>query len=251
MMTHTPSSSQRKKENSPSTSGEPSSLDASQPPWVTVSVIILAGGGSTRMGQNKLWLSLGDYPLIEHVTRRICPLASEIIVSANDAQPFAEMQNRLSVPLRVVADTFSGVGPLAGLHAGLSAARSDLALLIAADMPFVIVALGRLLVGLADGFDAVVPLIPSPLIAKPRVPRPLPGELIEQPLYAVYRRTCLPAITARLAARDYQMFDFLADVRTRYVVPAEMSAVDPDLRSFFNVNTPDDWREAQRLLLTD
>jgi molybdenum cofactor guanylyltransferase len=95
----------------------------------------------------------------------------------------------------------------------------------------------------------VVPLIPSPHITKPRIPMPKPGELVEQPLFAVYRRSCLRAIAACLDAADYRMFSFFANVRTRYVTPDELRVYDPELRSFFNVNTPDDWRDAQRLAM--
>jgi molybdopterin-guanine dinucleotide biosynthesis protein A len=66
-------------------------------------------------------------------------------------------------------------------------------------------------------------------------------------LFAVYRRTCLAAIAACLDAGDHRMFSFFAAVRTRYVKPDDLRVLDPDLRSFFNVNTPDDWRAAQQL----
>ncbi len=127
-----------------------------------LSVLILAGGGSRRMGQDQVWLLLDGVPLVERVVRRVLPVASEVLFSANAAAPFAQLASSLPVPSRVVADLFPGAGPLAGIHAGLSAARHDLLLALAADMPFVNLALVRYMLGLAQGRDAVVPQIPLP-----------------------------------------------------------------------------------------
>jgi molybdopterin-guanine dinucleotide biosynthesis protein A len=89
------------------------------------------------------------------------------------------------------------------------------------------------MIGLAPGFDAVVPQL-----------RREAGEPTWEPLHALYRRSCARAIAARLAAGDRQVISFLADVRTRPLTPAEVAAIDPQARSFFNINTPDDWRRA-------
>jgi len=212
-----------------------------------LSVIVLAGGASTRMGQNKLWLTLDGQPLIERVLRRIRPISDDIIISANEPAPYARSARTLGITAQTVTDHYAGAGPLAGLHAGLLAARHDLTLLIAGDMPFISIDLVRTLAGLAQGYQAVIPMAPVRHVAKRRYPQPERGALVEQTLHALYRRSCLPAIARRLDAGEHQMLSFYADVRTRYVAPETMQAVDPGLLSFFNVNTPDDWQEAQRL----
>ena len=142
------------------------------------------------------------------------------------------------VPTRVVPDLYPGAGPLAGLHAGLSAARCDLLLAVAGDMPFVNPALVAYLVEVMPGFD----------VAIPELPHPRTGEPVKEPLHALYRRRCLTAVAARLAAGDRQMIGFLPDVRVRVVPPDEIRHFDPDFRSFFNVNTPEDRSAAERLL---
>jgi molybdopterin-guanine dinucleotide biosynthesis protein A len=202
-----------------------------------LSVLILAGGRSRRMGQDKAWLRLDGAALVERVARRVLPVAEEVLFSANAAEPFAQLTSSLPVPAAVVADLFPGAGPLAGIHAGLRAARGDLLLALAVDLPFVNLALVRHIVGLAQGWDAVVP----------QMPHPTTGELVWEPLHALYRRSCLPAITARLAAGERRTVSFLSDVRTRPLTLAEITPFDPELRSFFNVNTADDWHDAQRL----
>ena len=141
----------------------------------------------------------------------------------------------LPVPGRVVVDQYPGFGPLAGIHAGLSAANNDLALVVAADMPFVNVTLLQHMIGLARGYDGVVPYVQDP--------HKTIGGL--EPLHALYRRSCLPAIAKHLAANDRQAFCFFEEVRIRAVSFEEIRTYDPRLLSFFNVNTPEDWREAQ------
>jgi molybdopterin-guanine dinucleotide biosynthesis protein A len=127
---------------------------------------------------------------------------------------------------------------LAGLHAGLSAARCELLLAVAGDMPFINPALVAHLVVLMPGFDVVIP----------ELPHPRTGEPVKEPLHALYRRSCLGAVAARLAAGDRQMISFLPDVRARTIGPDEIRDFDPDFRSFFNVNTLEDWRAAEKML---
>ena len=145
------------------------------------------------------------------------------------------------MPARIVADLYPGAGPLAGLHAGMNAARYGLVLALAGDMPFVNMALIRQMIALAEGYDAVVPEVPS----RQR------GDLFKEPLHALYRTSCYPAVVARLEAGDRPMVSFLPDVRARFISPDEIRRFDPDFRSFFNANSPEDWAEARRLLASE
>ena len=208
-----------------------------------LTVLIMAGGRSRRMGQDKIWLPLGagGVSLIEWVVARVRPLAEEFLFSANASEPFGALVSSLrdqGVPAQVVPDRYPGAGPLAGLHAGLSAARCDLLLAVAGDMPFLSPALLAHLVELTPGFDIVMP----------KLSHPDTGELVEEPLHALYRRSCLGAVAARLAAGERQMVSFLSDVRVRTVAPDEIRDFDPDFRSFFNENTPEYWRAAEQML---
>jgi molybdopterin-guanine dinucleotide biosynthesis protein A len=206
-------------------------------------MLILAGGRSRRMGQDKIWLPLGQdgVPLIEQVVARVRPLAAGFLFGANTPEPFDALISKLrdqGVPAQVVPDRYPGAGPLAGLHAGLSAARCDLLLAVAGDMPFINPALVAHLVALAPGFDVVIPELPHPRTNEP----------VKEPLHAIYRRSCLSAVAARLAAGERPMVSFLSDVRVRTVGPDEIRDFDPNFRSFFNVNTPEDWRTAEQML---
>ncbi|RLC65778.1 MAG: molybdenum cofactor guanylyltransferase [Chloroflexi bacterium] len=180
------------------------------------------------MGRNKAFLELGGRPLIEIVVERMALVCAELLVVAGDARPYTG----LDVP--VVEDRFRGVGVLGGLHAGLEAASHDLTLAVGCDMPFLDPDLLRAFAAWAVGFDAVV-------LRRSDEKR---GELVE-PLHAVYRRTCLPAIGAAIRARQRRIVSFFPHVRVRYVTPEHVTPFDPELRSFRNVNTPAEW-EATR-----
>jgi molybdenum cofactor guanylyltransferase len=197
-----------------------------------ITVLILAGGRSARMGRDKAWLEIEGIPLVERVARRLLPLAAEIVFSANDAARFAQLAARLPVPTQVVADIFPDAGPLGGIHAGLTAAQHDTVLAVATDMPFVNHAVVEGMVGLCEEADAVLPRLAAEGFDEPQ----------PEPLHAIYRRSCLPAVERALAANRRRVVSFLADVRVCYVDEPFLRTLDPELWSFRNVNTPEEWR---------
>lgn len=175
------------------------------------------------MGCDKAFLRLGGQPLVEIVIERVAQVCNQVLLVARDPAPYTG----LSVP--VVQDRFTGVGVLGGLHAGLEAASHPLILAVGCDMPFLNLSLLCAFVAWAEGFDVVVWR---------------QGEHVE-PLHAVYRRTCLPALEAAIRAGERRIISFFPHVRVRYVTPAEVLALDPDLRSFRNINTPEEWEAVQ------
>jgi len=185
--------------------------------------IVLAGGASRRMGRNKALLDLGGRPLIARVVERLAVVCAEVLVVAGDVEPYGE----LGVPL--VEDRFRGVGVLGGLHAGLEAAAHELALAVGCDMPFLRPDLLQAFARWADGFDVAILR---------------QGEQVE-PLHGAYRRTCLPAIETAIQAGRRRIISFFQHVQVRYVMPEEVIPFDPGLRSFRNVNTPQEWETAR------
>lgn len=187
-----------------------------------VSGVILAGGTSRRMGRDKALLKLGDRPLIAVVAERLRAVASEVIVAADGGARYAQFADRC------VPDVYPEVGTLGGIHAGLLAAAHELALVVGCDMPFLNPDVLAWLVDAADGVDLAV----------------LRHELGMEPLHAVYRKSCLPAIEATIHSGQRCAFAFYDQVRVRYVNPAEIPSLGLGLGSFYNVNTPDQWRHA-------
>lgn len=187
--------------------------------------VILAGGASRRMGRDKAFLEFEGRPLIARIADQVRLVGREVIVAGGTGRdmaryaPFAD---------RCVADVYPDVGTLGGIHAGLQVARHDLALVVACDMPFLNPDLLAWFVAAAEGWDLVV----------------LKHEQGVEPLHAVYRKTCLPAIEATIRSGERCAFAFYDQIRVRFVAPAEIAHLDPDLRSFRNLNTPQDWHAA-------
>jgi molybdenum cofactor guanylyltransferase len=197
------------------------------PPREPITVTILAGGRGSRLGGvDKAALDLNGQPLLEHVLAALAPLAREILVVANDDRLDGDQR------LRVIRDPEPHAGVLPALLAALDTATSDLMLLVACDMPFVSRSLVEWLIALAAGHDVVMPKVDG----------------FEQPMHAIYRvQPVREAVRAALTRGDRRMISFLADVRTRSVEEAEIRSLDSELRSFFNVNTPDDLALARQI----
>ena len=190
----------------------------------SISIVVLAGGQSQRMGSNKALLRIDDREtLIARVVNNLKPLSDDIVVVSNTPELYANLS------VRQTGDQFPGAGPLAGLHAGLQVALHPWSLVVACDMPLVDHRLVRFMVLLTQGHDLVVPSWNEDL----------------EPLHALVSRACLPAIETRLKAGQRRVISFYPDVRLRVVEPHEVGIFDPEGRSFFNANTPEDW---QRLL---
>lgn len=175
------------------------------------------------MGRNKAFLELDGRSLIEIVIERMTSVCAEVLIVAGDAQPYAG----LGVP--VVEDRFRSVGALGGLHAGLEAATHDLALVVGCDMPFLNPDLLRAFAGWAEGFDVA-------LLRR--------GEYVD-PLHGAYGRACLSAIETAIHAHRRRIISFFPHVRVRYITLEDVTPFDPDLRSFRNVNTPQEWEAAR------
>jgi molybdopterin-guanine dinucleotide biosynthesis protein A len=122
-----------------------------------------------------------------------------------------------------VADTTTARGPLAGIHAALRDAAHDSVLVVACDMPRINPAL---LVGLLDDPQGDVVI-------------PRPGRHFE-PLLAVYRRSCLPAIEAVLEEGSARVPAFFSAVEISIWDESRLRALDPDLLSLTNWNRPED-----------
>jgi len=189
--------------------------------------LILAGGASSRMGENKALLALEGRKLIERVADALAALTDDILIIANEAEPYRFLDRP------IIPDIRPGYGPLMGLYSGLKAARGELALLAAVDMPFLSPDYLRFLLALAPGYDVVIPRTGHRL----------------HPLCAVYRReSCLPAIEQAIARGQRRLIAFHPQMRVRQVDEAELRRIDPDLRALMNVNTPEELEAARRLL---
>jgi len=216
----------------------PQSANLAPDPSDPLSILILAGGASRRMGRDKAWLEMDGAPMIAQVLNRLLPIAAEFVISTNSPDVFARLAHGLPVPLITAPDRYINAGPLAGLHAGLSAIRTEWAFAVATDMPFVNPDVIRGMQALSAGHDAVIPRITSSGHTNPE----------PEPLHALYHTRCLPSIEARLAAGERRLVSFLPDIDVIYAEDRAMRPLDPHYLSFMNINTPDDWERALSLL---
>ena len=189
---------------------------------------ILVGGVSRRMGRDKAQLAFGGRTLLERVTGALGAATSSMaLVGAR--------QKYAGLSLPNVADVHPAWGALGGIHAALSASKSDWILVVACDLPFVTRELfERLKTFAGEAVDAVVPTQPDG--------RP-------QPLCALYRRNrCLAEAEKLIANGEHTPRALLAIVRTRYVQVSELSDLPGAENFFLNLNTPEDFAGAQRLV---
>lgn len=191
--------------------------DGSRIPGVTG--VILAGGSSRRMGSDKALLPYRGGRLIEAIHRQLAGLFEEVLVvtGASGAYGF--------LPCRKVPDLLPGMGALSGIHSGLVHSRTPRIFAVACDMPHLSPALIRSLVERAGDHDAVVPESDAGI----------------EPLHAVYHRNAVPAIEEALRAGQARIASLLDKVRSVTVPREEVARIDPDFRSFVNLNTPDDY----------
>ncbi len=192
------------------------------------SLVIQSGGKSERMGEDKALKPFLGRPLIQHVIERLAPLADEILVTTNRPADYAFLGHRL------VSDLAPGRGPLGGLYTAVASATSPIVAVVACDMPFASTRLLETATRIMVKEDADV------VIAR--------TDEGYEPFHAVYRReTCVPAIQSAIEADKWKVIAWFPSVKVRELTPAEVSATDPSGRAFWNVNTPEEFAEAERL----
>jgi molybdopterin-guanine dinucleotide biosynthesis protein A len=182
---------------------------------------ILAGGASSRMGTDKSQLLLEGQTFTQRIAGTLLQVASEVTIVGRD------LPNLRSTP-----DIYPQWGALGGVHAALGAARTDWALVVACDLPFVTAGLLIRLAALRENYEAVVPIQHDG--------RP-------QPLCSFYRiDPCLNRATELIKAGERRPVALLKSVKSRWLAFAELEDLDQALQFFVNINTPEDYYEATR-----
>lgn len=187
------------------------------------------------MGSNKALLPLpggSSFTFVERLAALLSDLCAETLLVARD-EPGGKEYAFFAPDARhrLVYDHIPDQGPLMGLYSGLQATTCSHALVLAVDLPF---ARPELLAWLR-----AFPLEEEALV--PRV------QGIPQVLLARYPRALLPIIEACLQEGRRDPRALLQRAPVRFLDEAELRAVDPDLRSFVNINTPEDFQQAQAL----
>ena len=185
--------------------------------------VVLAGGRSARMGTDKAMMDFCGRRMIDHVVDRLGALTDRVVVVTRRKHDLGPL------PAIVLEDEESFVGPLPALIAGLRVTGETRNVVVACDMPFLnIDLLRRLAASLEDETDAVVPTTSDGA----------------QPLHAAYGDCAIENLLTGMAAGERSLKGCLARLRIRWFPEEEWKPIDPDGRSFLNVNTPDDLQGA-------
>lgn len=184
--------------------------------------VILAGGKSTRMGRNKAVLEIGGKRLIDRLVEGLGALFPEVLIVANVRGLYED----LGIP--VVPDLIADRGSLGGIYTATATVSRPWAFVVACDMPFFNPPLIRYLASLTPGYDVVMPRLDD-----------------WEPLHALYAKTCLPPMERALHSGDLKIVRFLPEVRVRGVPRDELATYDPKGMSFFNMNTPEEFAQAE------
>jgi len=182
-----------------------------------VTGVILAGGKSSRMGQNKALLHYENKPLIEHAVEKLSGIFSRVVLSVNDPEAFPQFD------LPHVTDQYPETGPLGAIASVLETGERRI-FAAACDMPFLNPHLIEFICSLEKN-DAVVPVWGE----KPEV------------LHAVYSAALLPTFQFWLKHGRYRIIDAIEESSVLYLLQQEIAKLDPDGNSFRNINTPADY----------
>jgi molybdenum cofactor guanylyltransferase len=194
------------------------------------SAIVLAGGRSSRMGADKSALRLGGLTIIERMVAELTRGFDEVVIVAG-ARAVAPASLLAARSVRILRDPVPFEGPVKALRLGLEAIGAEVGFACACDLPFVNVRLAAQLCEMAAGHDAAIAKIAGRL----------------QVLHAGYRKSCLPAIDAMIARGERRLQHLALLLDARIVGENEVLPYDPELLSFFNVNTPEDYAQARKL----
>jgi molybdopterin-guanine dinucleotide biosynthesis protein A len=185
--------------------------------------IILAGGKSSRLGQNKVFADIANKTIFEREFDVLQKLFSEIIIIAGNPVLFRPSG------LKIYKDIIPDKGPLGGILTGLSVSATKNNFVVSCDLPFLN---ENVISYLCSQFISCNLLIPC-----------WQGQLM--PLHGFYSKNCLPVIENQISANNLKVLDITSHLKTKYIQEHELKKFDPEGKSFFNVNTLEDLEKAR------
>ncbi|MDD2310179.1 MAG: molybdenum cofactor guanylyltransferase [Desulfuromonadaceae bacterium] len=185
--------------------------------------VILVGGKSRRMGQDKAFLPVGGRPLVARLVACLSGCFERLLLVGDQGERFH------SYGLPVLPDLYPG-SSLGGLYTGLYHAETSHIFVSSCDLPFPNAELVQLICSQKKGYDAVIPTTRGGM----------------EPLFALYGKSSLPAMHAALDAGNYRITELLAGLHVNYLVPDLVDKVDRDGKALINLNTPQEYQQCIR-----
>jgi len=197
------------------------------------SAVILAGGEARRAnGREKYFFTCGGKTFIERLVETLSDVADEIVIVARSPEQcirFKDFDN-----ISCTYDIRQGLGPIGGLHAGTLAVHGDQVFVAACDMPFVNPEVVRYLFDVLGEYDAAIPNW---------------NEWMFEPLHAVYRRDAL--LSYLESHTSLSLRSMVQTLHTRYIPVEDLRRLDPDLKTFTNINQLDELDRINRCPASD
>ncbi len=192
-----------------------------------VTLAVLAGGKSSRMGKDKALLPFLGKPLIERIVSRLRLITGEVILATDNPDLYS------SYDWKIVVDEVKEAGPLAGIYASFKAASFPMVAVVACDMPFVNEMLFKILMQECQDkkTDAAVPASPRGL----------------EPMHAVFcKESCLPIIKESFDTGELEIKKWINKLNLLVLGRDEVSLIDPNFAMFVNVNTQEEFTRAEQ-----
>jgi molybdopterin-guanine dinucleotide biosynthesis protein A len=196
-----------------------------------ISAFILSGGKSSRIGTNKSFLVIDGKPLIQRLSELLDSIFQEVVISSNETELYEFLGKK------IIKDIFPGRGPLSGIHSALSSTASERNFIISCDMPFISSELIKYIMEFKSDASIVIP------IAEERI----------QPLCGIYSKIILSEVELLLIESQDKdkglkgsIYELLSRVQSEIIDVTKMKFYHPNL--FFNINTPDDYLYAKKIL---
>jgi molybdopterin-guanine dinucleotide biosynthesis protein A len=199
------------------------------------SAIILSGGFSKRFGRDKGLVKLKGKPLVLYLLEKVAKVVDEkVVVVGSEAQRdvFSPLFEHVT---NVIVDKYDGNGPLIGALTGFETVQTEYSLLLPCDTPFLSSEIATLLLNSCVGRSAVIPRWPNGWI---------------EPLQAAYHtKSAIIATKKALEQRKMEVRSMISYLRgIRYISTVTLQKLDPELLTFFNINTFADLRKAESML---
>ena len=199
--------------------------------------VILCGGQSRRMGQNKAFLPVNGRPLIEGQIEALRRVFERILLVTRAPHEYEHLTKDASATggraVEVVEDAIAGGGAMVGIYSGLLTVRGRAGFFVACDMPFLNEGLIRFMIGLSVKEDVVIPKSPLGL----------------EPTHAVYSKACLAPMERQMREGDFKIINFFPHVAVRVVSDAEVRQHDPPGLALVNINTQDEYKRYSAAML--
>lgn len=196
------------------------------------SAVILAGGAGSRLGKEKSLIEFDGRPLIQWSVEKLALLVEDVVVVARGSEQAGLLED-LIPHASIATDSVSGYGPVAGLAAGMGMARNEYVLAIGCDLPFLNADVVNILFEQAQDWDAAVPMRENGMI---------------EPLHSVYKREALlSACQKAIEHGERKIRAPLSMLRVKCVSVELLKNLDPELLTFFNLNTREDLDLARSL----